>query len=294
MRFPEGIKDANELVVKYGKDKAAQLFSSLIANAKPLQKQNQQPQRFVGKDVQIEWEKRKGRVIGVLDYEIELIARERGALRVLIIATKHNHSHTDKLDLFRSQARTGFANSVARRFDLAAQQIESELEQILLYLRKLPGEAFGKAKALEDFVTTYTAKERKEAEAWLKSENFFAAIAHDYDLIGYVGENEAKQIAYLSASSRKMSNPIPLIIRATSAGGKSALMEATSKLVPDEDVLYLSEISKQALYYLTTERIQHKLIIIDERKGSEEADYSIRTSLTRLATQSRSDTRSRW
>ncbi|WP_372370411.1 CHC2 zinc finger domain-containing protein [Candidatus Uabimicrobium sp. HlEnr_7] len=283
IEFPEGIKDANELLVKYGKPKTAEIFSSLLEKAKPLvKKENIPPQKQnAGSNLQIQWSKRQGRATGCLDYEIELIARERGAMRVLIIATHNNNSHTDKLDLFRSQARASFANSAARRFDVASAQVENELEQILLYLRKLPGEALGKSASMEEYVTTYTAKERKQAQQWLASKGFFETIPYDYDLIGYIGEKEAKQIAYLSASSRKLSNPIPLIIRATSAGGKSALMDATAKLMPDEDALYLSEISKQALYYMTTDKIQHKLVIIDERKGSEDADYSIRTLLSR-------------
>ena len=51
--------------------------------------------------------------------------------------------------------------------------------------------------------------------------------------------------------------------------------------MPPEDAIYFSELSKQSLFYMTTERIQHKLILVDERTGSVEADYSIRTLLSR-------------
>lgn len=57
-------------------------------------------------------------------------------------------------------------------------------------------------------------------------------------------------------------------------------MELVSELAPPEDVVYLSELTPQALYYLEPGALKHKLVVVDERAGSERADYAIRITLT--------------
>jgi hypothetical protein len=58
-------------------------------------------------------------------------------------------------------------------------------------------------------------------------------------------------------------------------------MECVAELMPPEDVHYFSRLTPQALYYLEPDALTHKLLIVDERDGSEEAEYPIRTLQTR-------------
>lgn len=286
IEFPDGIKDANELLVKQGKNDANFTFSQLIKNAVVLKNSADSSisgnSKTAKNELQMQWVDGKGIFYSKkLNYEVEMVGRERGALRVVLTASRQDRFHTDKLDLFRSQARTSFSYTASKRFSISAGSIEEDLESILVIMRKLPKDN-GKSKEGEQTPTeVYSEAEKLEALAWLKQSNLLDVIIHDYELLGYVGEDKAKQVVYLSASSRKLEKPLPCIIYGSSAGGKSLLMEMTAKLMPKEDVLYLSELSKQALYYMTTERIRHKLVIVDERKGSEEADYALRTLLSR-------------
>jgi hypothetical protein len=75
--------------------------------------------------------------------------------------------------------------------------------------------------------------------------------------------------------------PLSAIFRAQSGCGKSFLMECVAELMPPEDVHYFSRLTPQALYYLEPDALTHKLLIVDERDGSEEAEYPIRTLQTR-------------
>jgi hypothetical protein len=58
-------------------------------------------------------------------------------------------------------------------------------------------------------------------------------------------------------------------------------MECVAELMPPEEVHYFSRLTPQALYYLEADALKHKLLIVDERDGSEESEYPIRTLQTR-------------
>ena len=58
-------------------------------------------------------------------------------------------------------------------------------------------------------------------------------------------------------------------------------MECVAELMPPEEVKYFSRLTPQSLYYMGKDELVHKLLIVDERDGSEEAEYPIRTLQTR-------------
>jgi hypothetical protein len=58
-------------------------------------------------------------------------------------------------------------------------------------------------------------------------------------------------------------------------------MECIAELMPPEEVQYFSRLTPQSLYYMGKDELVHKLLIVDERDGSEEAEYPIRTLQTR-------------
>jgi hypothetical protein len=106
-------------------------------------------------------------------------------------------------------------------------------------------------------------------------------IADDLEIVGYIGEARNKKLAYLIGTSRLLPKPLSGIFRAQSGGGKSFLMECIAQLIPPEEIHYFSRLTPQALYYLEPDALTHKLLIVDERDGSEEAEYPIRTLQTR-------------
>ncbi len=101
------------------------------------------------------------------------------------------------------------------------------------------------------------------------------------DLLGHVGEEVNKHLAYLISVSRKLSHPLSGIIISGSGAGKSGLVEIVQELTPPEDVVFYSRITPQALYYMDRDALKRKLLIIEERAGGETADYSIRVLQSR-------------
>ena len=107
--------------------------------------------------------------------------------------------------------------------------------------------------------------------------NLMEAIKDDYTALGLVGENSNKLMAYLAAISRKMDNPLNILVLSSSGAGKSALIDKTVKLTPPEDVIRTSSISNKALFYM--ESLKDKLLVLEEAAGMNDT-YAIRTLIS--------------
>jgi len=201
-------------------------------------------------------------------------------LRVVLTARKKEAAHVDNLDLYGSRARKGFAGACAERLGVEAEKIEGDLLALMEELEALQAEAKN-AQTNKPQPVQMTETDRAEALALLRSPDLMARIAADVELVGYVGEARNKQLAYLVATSRRLPKPLSAIFRAQSGCGKSFLMECVAELMPPEDVHYFSRLTPQALYYLEPDALTHRLLIVDERDGSEESEYPIRTLQTR-------------
>ncbi len=121
----------------------------------------------------------------------------------------------------------------------------------------------------------------------LLSPNVLNVVASDYEIMGYVGETANKKLMYLAATSRIMADPLSVIIKSSSAAGKSKLVKATAELMPMDQVEDLSRVSKQALFNMERDALRHKLVIVMEKAGADDADYSIRTLITEKTLTSR-------
>lgn len=121
-----------------------------------------------------------------------------------------------------------------------------------------------------------TDGEREEAVALLRDRVLLTRFLDTIEVLGCVGEEENKVALYLAYMSRKLDNPISLIVKGESGAGKNFLVETVGQFVPPEDILFISSATRKAFFYLP-EDLSHKVVVIAERIGSEDADYSIRT-----------------
>jgi hypothetical protein len=73
-------------------------------------------------------------------------------------------------------------------------------------------------------------------------------IVADFSRGGIVGEGTNALVGYLAAISRKLERPLALLIQSTSAAGKSSLLDAVLRFVPDEDRIVYSAMTGQSLF----------------------------------------------
>jgi hypothetical protein len=201
------------------------------------------------------------------------------SLKVVITAQKEDNLHTDRFDLYTAKARHSFAFQISSKLNLPATRVEDDLTKLILRLETILAERSQPTPVRS--VSPVTPKQRQEALSFLTAKNVLANIAKDLTALGYVGETKNKQLAYLIATSRRLNKPLSGIVRSESGAGKSFLMETVAELIPPEDVHYFSRLTSQSLYYMGRESLQNKLLIVDERNGSEESEYPIRTLQTK-------------
>jgi len=280
----DGVKDINELLLHLyaeglGKDEVRLTFESLIASAPRIGKPNTRKES--GLVLMEQTENDLHFTNCQLSYRLRgLFENSETSLKLVVTAETADHSHTDRFDLYSAKSRSGFAFHAAQRLDLPQPKLEDDLSKLIPKLETLLHETRSAPEA-KDEVPPMSADEEKKALSFLTAPNLLGRIATDLSAIGYVGEQTNKQLAYLIGTSRRLDKPLSGIVRSESGAGKSFLMECVAELTPPEEVRFFSRLTSQSLYYMGREALQHKLLIVDERDGSAESEYPIRTLQSR-------------
>jgi len=284
--FPAGVKDANELLVSRNGD-ASDAFRQVLDAAEPrpptppapppaeasssLLSESSVPAPSTS-DGPLALE-RDG-----LAYNARVQSTLLGRLRVTVKVTRGDLFHVDTLDLYASRSRSEFAKRVSKVFSVEAALVESALLSLVVESEKKADQELDEVAARP---VAMTDAERADAMALLKRGDLLDQVARDIDSLGYVGEDTNKRLLYLVAVSRKLDDPLSAIVLSQSGAGKSGLTEVIEKLCPPEDVVLLTRLTPQSLYYVEPGFLDRKLVIVEERYGSIEADYSIRVLQSR-------------
>jgi len=185
--------------------------------------------------------------------------------------------HLDQVDLCVARQRAAFIEAAAVETTLRPELVKRDLGHVLRTLETMQADRL-KAPALpKKHEPQVSASEREAALALLRDSRLLERILEDFAACGVVGEETNKLVGYLAAVSRKLDNPLAVIVQSTSAAGKSALMEAVLAFVPPEERVKYSALTGQALYYLGGEsNLKHKILAIVEEEGAEKASYALK------------------
>jgi len=217
-----------------------------------------------------------------ISYRVKLIHSYDDRLRVTIKAFCDDRTFLDTIDLYSHKSRQSVINQLSKKFSLSRETVEAHILSLLDEAERITDEKARKEQeSSAPQVPPMSDDEKEEALKFLKSPHLVKEILNDMDILGYVGESSGKLLAYLIGISRKLDRPLSGIISSSSGAGKSHLAELVESLTPPEDVILFSRLSPQALGYMEKDFLKRKLLIIEERKGSEAADYSIRTLQSR-------------
>jgi 5S rRNA maturation endonuclease (ribonuclease M5) len=289
MPYPPSVKDPNELLVSTNGN-AAEVFAKCLSEAAP---KDEPPATTspAAATVPATSEKASGPPapgsepgVVTLDrdgraYHVRVVSAVLGRLRATVRASRGTAFHVDSLDLYSSRSRSEFARRASKALGAELETIESDLLAALVLAEKtLPSE---ETPMEVSSAPVMTESERAEALALLRRTDLLDQVARDIDTLGYVGEETNKRLLYLVAVSRKLEDPLSAIVFSQSGAGKSGLTEVIERLCPPEDVVLLTRLTPQSLYYVEPGFLDQKLVIVEERYGSMEADYSIRVLQSR-------------
>ena len=295
--LPEGIKDPNELLVSRNGD-AGEAFRRLLDEAEPRPALGgpagadscpdaPQPAAAGGAGADAGpapagISREEGQLVlrrGALTYRARVYPASLGRLRATVRLEGPSGFHVDTIDLYSSRSRAEYAKRAARVAVQAASVIEGDLLALVVEAEKAAGEEAPPDG--EPDIPAMSEAERLQALALLRRADLLDQIARDVDVLGYVGEETNKRLLYLVAVSRKLADPLSAIVLSQSGAGKSGITEVIERLTPPEDVVLLTRLTPQSLYYTPPGFLDKKLVIVEERYGSVEADYSIRVLQSR-------------
>jgi DNA primase catalytic core len=198
-------------------------------------------------------------------------------LRVNVRLTINGNFHLDTIDLYQARARALFAQSAAKLCGTSEQQVSADLLQMI---EKLEAARLAMRKNGDDGSKSdapMTPAERDAALRYLRDPKLTERIVEDFRKCGLVGERATVLTAYLAAVSRKLSEPLAVLIVARSGAGKSALQDALCAFVPPEEAVRVTRLTGQALFYKDPYSLQQKVLAIAEEEGALQAVYSLRT-----------------
>ena len=182
----------------------------------------------------------------------------------------------DTADLYAARHREGFVRQAAVELGVGEAVLKRDLGEVLLGLEKRQEEQIESALRPVATAIAMTETEREEAMALLRDPRLLERVVADFEACGVVGEETNKVVGYLAAISRKLEEPLAVVIQSSSAAGKSRLMDAVLSFVPEEERVSYSAMTGQSLFYMGEEDLKHKVLAVVEEEGAERASYALK------------------
>lgn len=197
-------------------------------------------------------------------------------LKINLLVSDGTQMHVDHLDLYSAKQRASFIKQAAIELGLHDEVIKHDVAKVLRQLEQVQDQQI-KAQLTPQTKTVDVSGEAHEAAlALLRDPRLLERIREDVNRAGVVGEDTNALVGYLAAVSRKLENPLAVIIQSTSAAGKSSLMNAVLAMMPEEERIQYSAMTGQSLFYMGETNLKHKILAIAEEEGAEHASYALK------------------
>jgi hypothetical protein len=212
-------------------------------------------------------------------YELRAIQKPGpGRLRATVRAAGPNGRFvTESLDLYQARSRRGFLSEAARLLQQPLEVLEEDLrrlaDEVEHYVQRR-----SQTKSLTPGILDET--DRVEGRKLGGTRDLVGEIVRDMRHLGMIGEEANKLLGYLVMTSRKLPEPLALLILSGSGAGKSQLQDTVLALCPDEDLVKLTSLTDQALFYRGENSLRHKVLALEELAGAKGANYAIRNLIS--------------
>jgi len=273
--WPEGVKDANDFFLS----RSAEEFRSLL----PQPSETAPVETTAGKEKITLTPDGFACVIDARHYELCAIekpspSRLKATIKAVSDEPSGSRFHIDTVDFYLSRSRKTFVAEAARLFREMPEAIEADLNRIIIAAEKYLAQKLEGASAAA--VISVPDGDRLEALRMGRSAGLMDELQRDFGKLGIIGEEDNRLLLYLGLTSRKMDDPLAIQILSSSGAGKSHLQDAVLSLCPGEDLIKLTSLSGQALFYKGEDSLRHKCLAIAEVAGAEGARYALRNLIS--------------
>ena len=196
----------------------------------------------------------------------------------LKISNSNNHYHPVRqhLDLYHSEQVQRLTEWCNARLELGSTLLENALQNLTDALENYRLERMNAHLLAPVALTVLSEQEKEEALRYLRDENLMQNTFDDLGKTGIVGEEENRMIMFLVFLSRILAEPLHIISFGASGSGKTYLQEKIARLLPPESKIEITAFSANSLYYFKSAELQHKVLLIEDLDGAQQALYPLR------------------
>ena len=194
-------------------------------------------------------------------------------LKVNVLVTNDIGLFVDSFDLYSAKHRKAFVVQAAAELHVEEQTIKTDLGRVLLKLEELQDQHIAEQLKPKDTTPQMTEDEKAEALALLRDPHLLDRIVSDFSI---VGEASNKLVGYLAAISRKLDEPLAVVIQSTSAAGKTTLMDAVLAFVPPGGRGPVLCHDRPGAVLHGRGGTRHKILAIVEEEGAAKASYALK------------------
>jgi len=192
--------------------------------------------------------------------------------------------HIDNnLDLFNAKGTGSFVKAASTRLTLDERVIRADIDSLTQkldeILQHIIEEKENKNKTTKKEYHQNLALSQK-AKEFLYDPLFICRFVKEMERAGVVGESLNMFFGYVSMLSRHMSNQLHLNIQSESSSGKSNMLNLLSKLVPEEDMVYFTQVTPRSFYYGQPGFLKNKCVFIAEADGLRDAEFPIKQMMS--------------
>ena len=278
VQWPGGVKDANDFFLSRSPADFEALLQAVKPQAPPVSEVLAHGHRTGQEQITVTPDGFTA-AYGLRRYELRAIEKPGPSrLKATIRATGDQGRFViDTVDFYLSRSRRSFMSEAARLFKEPVDTIEGDVNRLIEQL-----ESYVQKRQTESTSTVTLVSDADKAEGLKlgRQPDLTGELLRDMERLGMIGETANKLIGYLVMTSRKLADPLALLILSGSGAGKSHLQDTVLSFCPDEDLIKLTSLTDRALFYKGEDSLRHKVLAVEELAGAQGADYAIRNLIS--------------
>ena len=186
------------------------------------------------------------------------------------------------LDLYNDNQLEKFIRKCAEKLEIGTSVIAASLSELTEELEKYRLTKIKEEQEnLKPKVKQLNIAEIQEAETFLKQKDLLTKTNELIGKSGVIGEEINRLLMYIIFTSRKREQPLHVVSLGSSGTGKTHLQEKVGELIPEEERVSITTLSENAFYYFGKQELKHKVILIEDLDGAENALYPLRELQTK-------------
>lgn len=207
-------------------------------------------------------------------------------LRVMVVVRYNRIAERDHIDLYNNYNLTGFIKKVAEKTGFSFKYIEEGFKELTDELEQYKQQLIEKKSQSKVVTVSLSDDQDREAKAFLIDPDLLQKTNTLIGMSGVLGNENNRLILFLLYLSRMQSTPMHAVVQSN----YHYLQSMIGELVPEEDKIFISHLSDNALFYFDKNELSGKLLLVEDTGSNKSKllplfDLQTKGVLTKTVTQ---------